>query len=249
MSDPMRFYESSEMSPEKLLLLAARAERPSMRARRRAAIAVGVGGLAWASFSSTAAASTQVLKAGLAGAGKWIALGVVGAGALAGAHQLSTRAIDTEHPTAAVAVAATGERALPHRSAARRTPTVELESLPVVDSEEEAAGPASGHPSSGRSVNRAVPGRTAESIADQIGRLDAVRSALASGQGADALVKLDEYRSAYPQGAFGQEATLLRIEALVKSGQTASAKKLAERFERSHPKSPHIKRIRALLGE
>jgi hypothetical protein len=46
-----------------------------------------------------------------------------------------------------------------------------------------------------------------------------------------------------------QEATLLRIEALARAGNGPAAKRLADRFLRAHPNSPHERRIRTLVGE
>jgi hypothetical protein len=46
-----------------------------------------------------------------------------------------------------------------------------------------------------------------------------------------------------------QEATLLRIEALARAGNGPAAKRLADRFLRAQPNSPHERRIRALVGE
>jgi hypothetical protein len=44
------------------------------------------------------------------------------------------------------------------------------------------------------------------------------------------------------------EATVLRIEALLESGDRAQASALAERFETSNPKSPYTERIRSILS-
>ena len=249
MSDPERFYEGSEMSLERTLLLAARGERPGRRARYRAAVALGVGGGAWASFSSTASAAAQFMKEGMVGIGKWIALGIVGSGALAGAYQLSLDRGAADEPQLAGDVLPKRADAGQSTLAGTPLPTVAVDSLPVEPASDDESSAVAPNASS-KSNRRAAAGpRAAESIADQIARLDSIRASLASGRATAALAMLDEYRRVYPHGAFGQEAALFRIEALVKSGQTQSARTFAQRFERAHPNSPHIKRIRASLGQ
>ena len=64
-----------------------------------------------------------------------------------------------------------------------------------------------------------------------------------------ALGALDDYQRSFPHGVLGQEAAVLRIEALVKGGNTAAAKALADRFLAANPQSPHAPRIRRLVGE
>jgi len=44
-----------------------------------------------------------------------------------------------------------------------------------------------------------------------------------------------------------QEATLLRVQALMKRGDRAAARDVAERFLASHPSSPHEQKMRRLL--
>ena len=82
----------------------------------------------------------------------------------------------------------------------------------------------------------------------QIQLIDRARSRLARGDAPGALATLAEYRRDYPQGALGEEATLLQIEALAASGQGGAARQLGDAFLRRNPKSPHGTRIRALLG-
>jgi hypothetical protein len=88
----------------------------------------------------------------------------------------------------------------------------------------------------------------APSIAREIRTLDQVRGLLAKGEGRRALAELDRYRSEAPRGTLGQEATLLRIEALVVAGDKPAARRLAQKFLSEHPGTPHEKRVRALVG-
>jgi hypothetical protein len=108
-------------------------------------------------------------------------------------------------------------------------------------------GVSSTTPSVPTTVSHDEPSAT-QSIAGEIAALDGVRVRLTGSDGEGALRALDEYRRDYPEGALGQEATLLRIDALVASGNVARARSTAERFLRDHPGTPHEKRLRTLIG-
>ena len=87
------------------------------------------------------------------------------------------------------------------------------------------------------------------SLSDEMRQIDQARRALSAGDGAGALRALDEYRQQYPRGAFSQEAVLLRIQALVQTGNRSQAKSLADSFRAKNPNSPHLRRIDSVLGE
>jgi outer membrane protein assembly factor BamD (BamD/ComL family) len=78
--------------------------------------------------------------------------------------------------------------------------------------------------------------------------IDAARRQLGAGNSKGALEQLDRYRKKCPQGVLGQEATLLRIEALAQGGNHAAARQLARRYLASHPNSQYAKRIQSLIG-
>jgi hypothetical protein len=65
---------------------------------------------------------------------------------------------------------------------------------------------------------------------------------------AQALQLLAEHERLYPRGALAQEREVLAIELLLKIGKPDQARARAERFERSHPSSAHLPRVRALLA-
>lgn len=110
-----------------------------------------------------------------------------------------------------------------------------------------ATGASSTSPTVPTEARREEP-RATQSIAGEVAALDGVRARLNESDAPGALGALDEYRRDYPEGALGQEATLLRIEALVASGDVARARSAAERFLRDHPSTPHKKRLRTLIG-
>jgi hypothetical protein len=92
-------------------------------------------------------------------------------------------------------------------------------------------------------------GASARSIAREVAALDAVRARLAEGRADEALSELDAYDGVHPRGVLREEASVLRVEALIGAGQREPARQLAEHFLRAHPASPHAARVRALVGE
>ena len=97
-------------------------------------------------------------------------------------------------------------------------------------------------------VTRDAEHAAGKSIAAEIESLDRARARLQRGDARAALGALDAYRRAHPAGVLQQEASLLRIEALVRSGDAAAARRVARAFLRDYPQSPHVARVRALLG-
>jgi TolA-binding protein len=94
----------------------------------------------------------------------------------------------------------------------------------------------------GRTAQQAAP-----SIAREIEQLDAARDHLSHGDALGALSELDAYAREHATGALRQEASVLRIEALVQSGNRDAARGIAVQFLRDHPQSPHAARVRALV--
>lgn len=72
------------------------------------------------------------------------------------------------------------------------------------------------------------------------------RSALRSGDAGRSLTLLEQARQRFPRGALGQEREALTIEALARSGQAALARRRAEAFVRTYPRSPHVADIRRI---
>jgi len=88
------------------------------------------------------------------------------------------------------------------------------------------------------------------SLESEVAALDRVRASLAAGDSARALDLLDAYQQTFPlaKGALRPEATYLRIQSLLKSGQRAAARDLALRFSAEHPDSPHVPQLKPLLS-
>jgi hypothetical protein len=84
-------------------------------------------------------------------------------------------------------------------------------------------------------------------LGEQVAALDRARNALASGDTTRGIRLLDEYQARFPKGILAQEATVLRIEALLAGGNRPAAADIASQFLASNPTSPHAARIRRLL--
>jgi len=101
------------------------------------------------------------------------------------------------------------------------------------------------------SVARPVPEpqRSAPpSLSEEIAALDAVRQQLGGGDASEALRLLDRYAAASSAPRLADEATLLRIEALLRAGRRDDATQLAARFVERNPNSPLSDRVRALVS-
>jgi hypothetical protein len=75
-------------------------------------------------------------------------------------------------------------------------------------------------------------------------RLLAARSLLHSGRASAALSALAAIRADFPQGSLAQEREALTIEALVASGDRATARARAAAFLEHYPDSPHLDSVR-----
>jgi hypothetical protein len=226
--EPERLLTGEATALERKLLLAMAEERPSPALSARMAH-----GLSHASIALGK-------SAGLAALGKGSALLVLALGAGAAAV-LSSRS--TPRTSGAPEEITRG----PQASDAERV--VE----PAPSSRPASAEPAAPAPSdTSKAVGRSAPGevrrRATADIAAEIGLLDTAKRQLQSGKPADAMTVLDDYRSRFPKGALGQEATVLRIEALEKNGQHGTAQALARRFVRHHPSSTYVTRVSRLVG-
>jgi hypothetical protein len=92
----------------------------------------------------------------------------------------------------------------------------------------------------------ADPGAT--TLPAELGLLDDARRALAAGEPARALSILDGYPARFPDGAMAPEATMLRVEALVRAGDRAGAIRVADGLLKGDPHSPYAARVQSLLG-
>jgi hypothetical protein len=85
-------------------------------------------------------------------------------------------------------------------------------------------------------------------LGDEVAALDGARQALAAGNATGALSALDAYQRAARAPRLASEATLLRIEALLRAGRRAEATAVAQTFADKNPDSPFADRARALTA-
>jgi hypothetical protein len=245
MKDPRRLLEGDGNDIERNLLEAGQAELPNSFSKRRAAIAIGAIGAA-SVWPTAAGATAKISKAGLPVLVKLFAVGAVGVGTLGTAGYLATRPAAPPATETTVAAPATASPA-PARPARATVEAPAAAAVPVesleVERPAETARPAP--------VRAGATPRTAEtaSISEEMRVIDEARRALEAGDSAKAKRTLDAYQREHPRGTFEDEATLLKIEALSRSGKKEAAKSLARSYRASHPNSPHLRRIDSVLAE
>jgi outer membrane protein assembly factor BamD (BamD/ComL family) len=79
-------------------------------------------------------------------------------------------------------------------------------------------------------------------LREEIRLLDLARTAVRSRQSEGALVSLNAYATRFADGAFKQEASVLRIQAVAQQGDMGRASTMAKRFVESNPNSPYVSR-------
>lgn len=87
----------------------------------------------------------------------------------------------------------------------------------------------------------------AASLSDELAALKLASTALAAGDSSAALRALDRYDHELKGSKLRAEATLLRIEALARSGDVQAASALAQRFVNENPNSPLVDRARSYV--
>jgi hypothetical protein len=85
------------------------------------------------------------------------------------------------------------------------------------------------------------------SLSDELSALKVASSALSAGDPKAALAALDRYDRVLKGQKLRAEATLLKIEALSRGGQTQAASTLAQRFVDQNPGNPLVDRARSFV--
>ena len=260
MIHPKRLLEGDGTELERLLLKSGRAARPSRRTKWRTGalfFLLGIG-----TVSKAQAVALLGAKARAWTIAHWLALGV-------GASAAGWVAVHAKTDVAPVPVI-TAAAPLDHRNSAARP---RAESPPVVAQPMPAPLSSSGVettvpppfpaqlpaqappvPRAKRSAASATVPPAGEppaerSIANEIAELDRAREALGAGEAKRAIDRLNRYDRLYPQGTLREEALRLRIEAVVTTGDRATARSLAQRFHALYPDSTHSDRLKALVKE
>ncbi len=248
MSDPKRLLEENTDEFENELLRSVRADAMTDRNRQRvlAGIGLATAGLTASTAAASTSATSAVVKAGFfksvsTATVKWIAICSVAALVPTAAWVArSQRTISVAPPPAATSPAiAPVARAAEPPAAPLGTPPANDRTAPANDVTPEAkTAPA---------TQAAQPAASA-TLADEVAALQVARTALAGHDPSGAIVALDHYKSRFPSGKLGPEATVLRIDALTQRGDRATASAMGDRFLAAHPHSPYADRVRSILS-
>jgi hypothetical protein len=201
-------------------------------------------------LDATLAAATAVVGAGAVGApaakasavltktgGGLVKIALVATLGISAAAGISVYA---RRPPAAPSVAP--PPAQPAKPPPPLVPTASVTAGPTEPSEPTVAS----KPSS--AARRAVAAPVSGGIVEETDAIDRARAALRRGDAAAALSALDRRDARFGRGGvLGHEATVVRVEALVRAGRRAEAVALARGFLAHNPNSPYASRVRGLL--
>jgi TolA-binding protein len=242
--DPQRLLDAGATELELALLQAGDADQPSAHARQAALAALGLGAAVLSAPAPAAAATGSA--AALSGtrllvAKWWLMAALVTASGAAGLGYATLAKAPVPPPSV-------------HAPARRLQPVATPLSVVLSAPEEPSAAPppvlAPSTPERQLPTPARVPkGASGPGIEAQIALIDRARAAVAAHEPAQAMSALSEYQRRFPGGVLTQEATLLRIEALVAQGDQASAARLGRQFLARYPRSQLAARVKTLIGE
>jgi hypothetical protein len=232
-NDPRRLIDEGSTGFESKLLRAGRKDAPAPHNRKRIAAALGVGSVFAASTVATGASATGKTWLGLATATAFRLTAGLTAGALAIYAGMRALSPEPKAPSAKPIVTET-RRAPPSLP---KEATAPVASAPPV---EEVSEPV---------VRRPVASTAVDTLSEELAVLDQARRALAKRDYAGALASLDDYTRRFPKRRLSSEATVLRIETLVKSGDVPQATRIGKDFLASQPNGPYAKRVASLIGD
>jgi hypothetical protein len=227
---------------DRAALGSARGDGPSPAARLAAQAALGLGAAgAIASVAPKAAAVTTTKLAGWLGAAKIAFIAV-----MAGGVAIGTTLVVRSTPPSVTAPVQTVRTTSP--TPPRPTVTGEPEAPPIsVDALPEA--PPAPVPSIRPHPVTASPAPAPASsrLSDEIAKLEAARTRLASGDPAGAHGELDGYARDFGGGTLAPEAAALRVDAFIAAGERERAVAAAQRYLAAHPAGAAAPRMRELV--
>ena len=263
MREPRKLMDGDATQLERQILASWAKEQPSPRARAAVlGLAAGTGVVAGAATAQGAtlghlAAPKMAATVGGWALGKAVVIGAVaGLATVGGAEVVFREGGDSAGVRAVVTPALAPSVAQKTRPAGRGKvvvpvePSAVPEGMPVAPPSQAAVPPRSGarpEPMPAPTPPSTVPTAPGSTLLAEVASIDRARSTLAGGRAAEALAKVEAYFAEFPSGALGQEAALLRIEALVKLGRRAEAEPLGRAFLDAHPTSAHGSRVRELI--
>jgi len=241
MSELRRWSEEGATPAELSLLEVSRREQAPAKARARTLGALGLA-VAVSTATSTAVATTSRSGVGLL-------LKVLGTSLLGGGLVVTGLAIHHAHLAATATTSAKRVRTAANTSVPVKIPTASAstDSIPLATSDPEAEVATAPAVASSASQRPTRPEAAAGRLSREVAALERAHHALAAQDPSAALHFLDRYRAEFPSGALGSEATVLRVQALLASGNRAAAQTLADSYSSAHPDSPYSRRIQAIL--
>ncbi len=272
MNGPRRLAESDDQAM-RLVMDAALSESAPPGGRQRALVALGVAtaaagaaagakATALAAKGATGASANSAAKGGAALVfAKWMgggaAIGLVvstGAIALSPAPTLQPRGAQVTAPSAAQA--SVPASVVPPAQAAGTPDPLDVQPdepaplpAPRVIRKANASDVAPPGPAApGAPPPTASYSSTNDGLAAEVRLLDEARSALSSGASTRALGLLAQHQRQYPRSRLANEAFVMRLDALSRSGQRDRARQLASAYLARRPNAPHAARIRRLVG-
>ncbi len=233
MNDPTRLIdEPGGDELEASLLRMARSEGPSADGRRRILAGIAAAGAVSVASETAAATAKSASKTAVT---KWGLLGVaavaIPAALLLRGGQEQTQPTQLKAPPSALQAPATDVKAPAAPAQAEGPAPVTVDDLPALPT-----------PGAGSAA------KNQGSLADEVAQLQKAKLALKGGNAAQALSELGVYAQRFPHPMLGAEASVVRIEALSASGDSARAKSMAESFLAKNPNSPYAARLRSLTG-
>jgi hypothetical protein len=233
---------------ERMLLNAAARERPSLEQHMRVRRALGL--------PRATSIPTSSLGTGMSVGGKAVVWSLLSVGAIAAL--LFTRDAPLVAPS---------QRSAPVEAVALVPPPVglgvgtgpavsspdALGAAPIASPLPDLAPPkavsVSGRARSTSNSKLALAATPASDLREQIRLIEQARAAVGKQDPSLVLRTLDSYAGRFPKGSFGQEAAVLRMEALVQRGEQARAASLARTFIAKYPSSTHANRVERISGE
>ncbi|HXU65246.1 MAG TPA: hypothetical protein VN962_26285 [Polyangia bacterium] len=248
MKEPMRLRDEGATALERALLDAGSAYRGSPSARAKTLGTLGLAGSAGLFAAATARA--PLASAGKLSLGKLSLTKFLAGAAICGAVAAvpGYRAWNAHHGSGYAGRAVTSPIPVPPRT----EPIVTQLGTGTAVAEAPApsvAAPAVAAPLPGPVAHRRAAGDATVPLSRELASIDAARTALARGDAAGAIARLNRYARAYPRGRLDMEAEVLRIDALVESGRTDQARARAREFLRRHPNSVLGAHVRTRLGD
>jgi hypothetical protein len=258
MSDPPRLLEHEADDLERDMLLAGLRDGPPSSRRRAIAAGLGVGLASVLTLASAAKASVaSAAKASAPQSVSWLSQlvrapwaigGAIGAAAITAGVSFWPAA-HSSPPASSARPALTAPQANP---VAPQAPALRLDEPPPNAPGVAPAEPPSVTPSRGPAPAEGAPAAApvaSQSLADELAMLETARRALVRGEPRRTLSVLDEHAQSFRRPRLLTEAAVLRIEALVASGDRARASRLGKDFLARHGNGPYERRVRSLIGD